>query len=211
MRLTNEIIKSSFFCSFKTGFLIKGVVGNKTDYEKMEMEIKAELISKYVLFRKQTNNKITSNLKLSCEKPFDFDMSTNVSLTSEYADISFDAIEVEDDSLIPIYFSPNLLIAKYEKEYISCLASVLCTELAVDIKICKIVYEKNNKFFTQKVRMSVYQARAKEKIKKIERLTNPVFCLNKYCILCEYNSQCIDMGVRQISFFNRDMLIRFTL
>lgn len=192
MRLNNEIIKSSFFCLFKTDLLVKGEEGIKTDYEKAETEIKDELISKYLSTFKQRDLKIVSNIKISKGEFLDFNIATYVSLTSEYIDIIFDSIEFDNENIVPIYFSSHSSIERYEKVYISCLAFILGTELSADIKVCKIVYERESKIHTHKLNTSLYFASAKEKLVEIERLSEPIFCLNKHCNSCEFWNSCID-------------------
>lgn len=191
MILTNEIIKSSFFCSFKTFLKIEGHVGKITDFEKMEMEIKEELISRYILINENSNNIICSNIRLSYKNNFDFNLAINVSSFSNFHTLTFDAIERDGDNLIPIYFSPNSTVAKYEKEYISCLAFILNSEFSTGIKISKIIYEKDSRLITQKVNMSVYQTSVKKRLTDIKRFADPEFCLNKNCIFCEYKDRCL--------------------
>ena len=161
MKLTNEIIKSSYFCLYKTDLKKNGKLGIQTEYEKMEDEIKNELISKYIINNQNTDSKLKPEI--------------NVSYSNNLYSIHFDAIEKVNGDIFPIYFSPNSTIAKYEKEYISCLSFILNTEFSEDIKTCKIVYVKNEKLIAQKVQMAFYEKSAKNKLTQINRLTSPDF------------------------------------
>ncbi len=152
MIITNDIIKSSYFCLYKTYLKINGEFGEKTEYEEMEKEIKAELISKYIL--KNVNSIDISDIiikgkGIKCLK------STNISYSNNSYSIHFDAIEKVGGEKFPIYFSPNPNIATYVKEFITCLSLVVNTEFSQNIKTCKIIYVKNEKLITQKVKIAL--------------------------------------------------------
>jgi len=190
MIITNEIIKSSYFCLYKTYLKISGEFGKQTEYEEMESEIKNELISKYISSRNSksigiSNRNISNKGNLNLET-----INRNISYSNNSYSIHFDAIEKIDNDKIPIYFSPNSTIIKYEKEYISCLATIVNAEFSEDVKTCKIVFIRDNKLITQKVKVAFYQKSAKIKLTQINRLSNPEFYLNKHCILCEFNTFC---------------------
>jgi hypothetical protein len=184
MKITNDIIKSSYFCLYKTYLKINGELGGKTEYEEMENEIKTELISKYIL--KNTN-------------------SIDASYSNNSYSIHFDAIEKVDGDEFPVYFSPNSTIATYEKEFIACLSFIINTEFSQNIKTCKIIYVKNEKVITQKVKIAPFEKSTKKKLTQIKMLTKPEFYLNKNCISCEFNTLCNKKATKEnhLSLLNR--------
>ncbi len=202
MIITNDIIKSSYFCLYKTHLKINGELGKKTEYEEMEREIKTELISKYVL---KNINSIDIPDTIIKGKGFQNLKSTNISYSNNSYSIHLDAIEKVGGDKFPVYFSPNSTIAPYEKEFIACLSIVLNTEFSQNIKTCKIIYIKNEKLITQKVKIALYEKRAKKKLTQIKMLTNPEFYLNKNCISCEFNTLCNKKAKKEdnLSLLNR--------
>ena len=192
--INNAILEGYLNCKYKPCLIISGSQGNKKDYEIMQNEILQKFKSNFkkLILERYGEKSIMENFQFNKTKRNGIFFAFETNIKDADFDVTLDAIEIKNKSVVPILLIANDKIHKKEKIYLAVQTLILSKLTKKNFETARIFY--GDEFKTLKIKLSSYIKDADKIIEELEKITKkesqPKICKNDCCKTCEFEELC---------------------
>ena len=203
MVFTNEIIESFLHCQYQSYLKRCGKQGEKTNFEKLQKQIKRHLFS--TLSQKITAKGKTALFPHTPVTPQLLGKGGDFILNSTFESSDFrlhvdmlekvsNASDNQKKSYIPTLVFPDEHLTKTEKLIITCIGILLKNIPSIHAECGKIVYGRSLKSST--ITYESFMKEAQRILENLQKQSVPTFYLRRECALCEFQKYCRDKALQ---------------
>jgi predicted RecB family nuclease len=203
--ITDELLKSFVDCSFKGYLLLRGESGNKSDYELLQQELKANCSGE--ILRGLQDNKRFTQISRESHSSLEYlkrGKALIVDTQITHGDLSahFDGIEKIDGNsslgtfyYVPIIFSHSNKVPKEETLLLAFRAILLSRIQKRHPEYGRLIYGVPCK--TVKINLKKQTNEVTSLIEKLKNSANeqPLVLLNQHCQICEFKQKCREKAI----------------
>jgi predicted RecB family nuclease len=194
MIVTNEILHDALHCLYKAYKKInrESLTEKETDFTTLNSRLRSEYKEEFQNNFSNPTNKFSN--RISVKRVRSNKISLDQNFRNERIDLTFDALEVRKNKIVPILMIPSEKVGRNDKLFIAAQGILAAQEFSVNIENCKVIFGES--FRHVKFRILPFRKKLDTVLVNLRNLSvdssPPDFFRNSHCLICEFQPGCLE-------------------